>query len=129
MTVFLSDIMLESALKTLHEQQNLMVQNIITARHAMIEEEKKTAGKLITEATTYIKTEINEEISKNLNSVSQQMQTYKNTALEISAIESNINKTITNFTKEIKLYTLFIGASLFANILCFFAIIIHHFLY
>nr|CBI77320.1 exported hypothetical protein [Bartonella rochalimae ATCC BAA-1498] len=52
----------------------------------------------------------------------------KKKLFKISNSELNINKNLKSFTKEIKLYTIFIGASLFANILCFFAILIHYYL-
>ncbi|UTO27678.1 hypothetical protein [Bartonella harrusi] len=45
-TVFLSDIMLNSALKTLHDHQNQMISYILTARNAMVEEEKKNSWKI-----------------------------------------------------------------------------------
>ncbi|MCL6230332.1 hypothetical protein [Bartonella bilalgolemii] len=40
MTVLLSDTVLKAALKTLHEQQSMMINHILTARNAMVEEEK-----------------------------------------------------------------------------------------
>ncbi|WP_435896226.1 hypothetical protein ACRPOS_009235 (plasmid) [Bartonella heixiaziensis] len=129
MTVFLSDIMLNSALKTLHEHQNQMINYILTARNAMVEEEKKTAGKLITEATSYIRKEINKEIIKNLNSISEQMQSYETSLSKMSNIESKVNDNMETFFKKIRGYTIFIGASLFANVLCFFSILIHYYLH
>lgn len=44
MTVFLSDTVLNSALKTLREHQNQMINYILTARNDMVEEEKKQLG-------------------------------------------------------------------------------------
>ncbi|QEG79296.1 hypothetical protein D1093_09765 (plasmid) [Bartonella kosoyi] len=128
MTVFLSDIMLDSALKTLHENQNQMINYILTARNAMVEEEKKTAGKLITEAATYINKEISEEINKNLNSISEQMRLYEISLSKISTVKSNIDENIERFFKKIKNYGILIGASLLANVLCFFALIIHYYI-
>ncbi|WP_273758927.1 hypothetical protein [Bartonella sp. AU55XJBT] len=128
MTVFLSDIMLDSALKTLHENQNQMINYILTARNAMVEEEKKTAGKLITEAATYINKEISEEINKNLNSISEQMRLYQISLSKMSTVKSNIDENIERFLKKIKNYGILISASLLANILCLFALIIHYYI-
>lgn len=128
MTVFLSDIMLDSALKTLHENQNQMINYILTARNAMVEEEKKTAGKLITEAATYINKEISEEINKNLNSISEQMRLYQISLSKMSTVKSNIDENIERFLKKIKNYGILISASLLANVLCLFALIIHYYI-
>ncbi|QEG79326.1 hypothetical protein [Bartonella krasnovii] len=128
MTVFLSDIMLDSALKTLHENQNQMINYILTARNAMVEEEKKTAGKLITEAATYINKEISEEINKNLNSISEQMRLYEISLSKMSTVKSNIDENTERFLKKIKNYGILIGASLLANVLCLFALIIHYYI-
>ncbi|GAA5110064.1 hypothetical protein [Bartonella jaculi] len=128
MTVFLSDIMLDSALKTLHENQNQMINYILTARNAMVEEEKKTAGKLITEAARYINKEISEEINKNLNSISEQMRLYEISLSKISTVKSNIDENTERFLKKIKNYSILIGASLLANVLCLFALIIHYYI-
>ncbi|WP_208441888.1 hypothetical protein [Bartonella raoultii] len=128
MTVFLSDIMLDSALKTLHENQNQMINYILTARNAMVEEEKKTAGKLITEAARYINKEISEEINKNLNSISEQMRLYEISLSKISTVKSNIDENTERFLKKIKNYGILICASLLANVLCLFALIIHYYI-
>ncbi|WP_375627827.1 MULTISPECIES: hypothetical protein [unclassified Bartonella] len=128
MTVFLSDIMLDSALKTLHEHQNQMISYILTARNAMVEEEKKTAGKLITEAATYINKEINQEMSKNLNYISEQMKSYEISLSKVSDIKSSVDDNMERFLKKIRNYGILIGASLLANILCFFALIIHYYI-
>ncbi|EJF82626.1 hypothetical protein [Bartonella rattimassiliensis] len=129
MTVFLSDTVLNSALKTLREHQNQMVNYILTARNDMVEEEKKAAGKLITEAAIYIQKEINEEVQKNLNSISEQMKSYELSLSKISIIKSNVDEKMEIFLKKIRNYMVFIGASLLANILVFFTLIIHYYLH
>ncbi len=67
-------------------------------------------------------------MSKNLNYISEQMKSYEISLSKVSAIKSSVDDNMERFLKKLRNYGILIGASLLANILCFFALIIHYYI-